>query len=66
MFLAVLHKMNKKGTSLALETIIIAIIILVVIALVIIFIIKYGGSVSNMLVDQANTSASLIPKTNAP
>ena len=36
------HKMSKKGVSLPLETVVVAVLVLVVLALVLFFVIKYG------------------------
>lgn len=60
-----LVKTNKKGVSLSLETIVIAILVLLALILVVFFIVKYGGQLGSSIKEQANISASLLPK-NAP
>ncbi|MBS3168789.1 hypothetical protein J4216_06690 [Candidatus Woesearchaeota archaeon] len=57
---------NKKAVSLTLETVVVGIIILVALFLIAFFILKYGGSLGNVLGDQANTSVALIPDIKAP
>jgi len=47
---------SKKGFSISLETVIIAIIILVVLAFLIIFFYKYGGSLSSFLGDRTDSA----------
>ncbi len=54
--------MNKKAVSLSLETVVIAIIVLVVLTFIVLFIIRQGGQLGSVLGEQANTSASLLPK----
>lgn len=54
--------MHKKGVSLSLETIVIAILVLFALALIVFFIVKYGGSLSQSIKQQANISVSLLPK----
>jgi len=58
--------MHKKGVSLPLETIVIAIIVLIVLILVIFFIVKYGGQLGSSLGEQARQSTSLLPNVTAP
>lgn len=58
--------MNKKASSLSLETIIIAIIVLVVIIMVAYFVLKQGGLLATIIGDQANNSVALIPENPLP
>jgi hypothetical protein len=58
--------MNKKGFSLSLETVVVAIIVLIVLILVAFFVLKYGGLLGSSLRDQANNSIALLPKPQAP
>lgn len=60
-----LDKMSKKGVSLSLETVVIAIIILVVLAAVLFFIIKYGGNLGTMFSQQAGQSSALLSNVSA-
>ena len=58
--------MQKKGVSLPLETVVIAIIVLVVLVLVIFFIARYGGQLGSSIGDQAKQSTNLLPNLSAP
>ncbi len=58
--------MSKKGFSLSLETVVIAIVILVAAILIIFFILKYGGQLISGIGQQAKSSTALLPNITAP
>ena len=58
--------MSKKGFSLSLETVAIAIIILVVAFFIIFFILKYGGQLTFGIGQQAKSSTALLPNITGP
>ena len=60
------YSLRKKGVSLSLETIVIAIIILIVLILIVTFIIKFGADTIPIIGNQANNSASLLKDIPRP
>ena len=50
---------SKKGVSLSIETVVIALIVVVVLVVVIIFFYKNGGSLFNSLSDRVNSAIAM-------